>query len=131
MFRLGIRDLCWLILVSALAVGWWRDRYIIWEAESLYWKAERDTFREQDPLVTWDPGVTAIPKFNREVITPGWHTWSDTAIYAMGLDEQVRRSGNKCVFIKKKSVGEPSTASIDQAFRADSYRGQRLRYPVT
>ena len=31
MFRFFIRDLLWLTLVAALAIGWWTDRWRLWD----------------------------------------------------------------------------------------------------
>jgi len=49
MFRFTIRDLLWLMVVVALAVGWWIDRRVqrsLVDAVSDQWSFERNRYSE-------------------------------------------------------------------------------------
>jgi hypothetical protein len=42
MFRFSLRDLLWLILVIAMALGWWTDRKLIERRHHREWEALYD-----------------------------------------------------------------------------------------
>jgi hypothetical protein len=58
----------------------------------------------------------------------GWiKAGSDPADYDMGVDTAVRHSGKASGFIRAKADDPKGFATLMQTFRADEYRGKRLR----
>jgi hypothetical protein len=81
------------------------------------------------PLTEAAPAVVADDKAKSEVGHPkGW--WGGSARrdeYEAGTDREVFHGGKASAYVEMKDVGDDDFGTLAQSFKADDYRGKRVR----
>ena len=67
------------------------------------------------------PGVAAGK------VPDGWRTRGATNDYEVGIDAAVHAGGQRSAYLKTTSASPTNFVNLLQSFRADDYRGKRVR----
>jgi len=121
MFRFTIRDIGWLFLVIAVALGWWRQHRREIAQQRAFDSERRELLSAKNIIPDGYSGIAA------RHIAGNWHAYARSNDYDVGLDDDVRHTGRCSVFIRAKTDIPDGAARIGQLIRADQYCGQRLR----